>query len=178
MKKILIAYFSQKGETYVNGSIEVRQQGNTEVIAYRLAEKLDADLFHIEKVGGYPETYKGMVDIAKVEWHHDLRPEIVGKVARMNEYDTIILGYPNWCNTMPKAVCTFLESYKFKGKTIIPYCTNEGSGLGDSIEDLKNLCPNSFILPGTSIHGADVHTVTDEVERIIAFTIEGSIRRF
>lgn len=173
MKKILTAYFSQKGETYMNGDIVVVEKGNTQIVAERIAQVIGTDLFHIEKEGGYPFTYKGMVEIAKEEWHNDLRPAVIGKVDNMNQYDTIILGYPNWCNTMPKAVCTFLESYDLSNKRIVPYCTNEGSGLGSSVEDLKQLCPQCQILPGTPIHGAEAATVTEEIDRIIHLAMDG-----
>ena len=172
MEKILTAYFSLKGETYVNGHFEVRNPGNTEVVARRIAEKIDTDLFYIEKVGGYPFAYKEVVEIAKEEWHNDARPEITGKVENMDQYDTLILGYPNWCNTMPKAVCTFLETYNLEGKTIVPYCTNEGSGLGTSVEDLKKICPKAKVLTGTAIHGAVAAEVTEEIEQIIRLATE------
>ena len=173
MKKILTAYFSLKGETYVNGDIVVLKQGNTEVIAQRLAKKIETDLFHIEKVGGYPPTYKEIVEVAKVEWKDDERPAFVGSVADMEQYDTIILGYPNWCGTMPKAVWTFLEAYDMKGKTIIPYCTHEGSGLSKSVDDIKRLCPDASVLPGTAIHGAEAREVTAEIEQILKLVSEG-----
>lgn len=173
MTKILTAYFSQKGETYMNGDIVVVEKGNTQIVAERIAQKIETDLFHIEKEGGYPLTYRGMVEIAKDEWHNDLRPAVVGKVDHMEQYDTLILGYPNWCNTMPKAVCTFLESYDLSGKRIIPYCTNEGSGLGSSVEDLKQLCPQCEVLSGTPVHGAEAATVTEEIERIVRLALEG-----
>ena len=171
MKKILTAYFSQKGETYMNGDIVVVEKGNTQIVAERIAQKIETDLFHIEKIGGYPLTYSGMVEIAKKEWHDDARPEIVGKIENMDQYDTIILGYPSWCGTMPKAVWTFLESYDFTDKRIIPYCTNEGSRLGNSMKDLKQLLPHSQILSGTSIHGAEAAEVTDEIEQIIKLAL-------
>ena len=167
MKKILTAYFSQKGETYMNGDIVVVDKGNTQIVAERIAQKVQTDLFHIEKEGGYPFTYRETVEIAKEEWRNDSRPAIVGEVADMAQYDTLILGYPNWCHTMPKAVCTFLEAYDLAGKRIIPYCTNEGSGLGNSMDDLKKLCPHSTILEGTSIHGADAAYVVDEIDHIV-----------
>jgi hypothetical protein len=86
----------------------------------------------------------------------------------MDRYETIILGYPNWWGTMPMAVKTFLEGYDFGGKTIIPYCTHEGSGMGHSESELKKLCPDSTILQGTPIQGADVEFADREVNRIIS----------
>ena len=155
----------------MNGNIVVVEKGNTQIVAERIAGKIETDLFHIEKKGGYPLTYNGMVEIAKEEWHSDARPEIVGKVENMEQYDTIILGYPSWCGTMPKPVCTFLEAYDLTGKSIIPYCTNEGSGLGTSMDDLKKLLPNSRILSGTPIHGAEAADVTDELEQIVRLAL-------
>jgi flavodoxin len=72
----------------------------------------------------------------------------------MSQYDTIILGYPNWWGTMPMAVFTFLESYDFTGKTIIPFCTHEGSCMGHSVGDIKQICPGATVLDGTPIHGS------------------------
>jgi flavodoxin len=74
----------------------------------------------------------------------------------MDSYDVIYMGYPNWWGTMPMAVFTFLESYDFSGKTIIPYCTHEGSGMGRSERDIKKLCPNARVLPGLAIRGGTV----------------------
>ena len=172
MKKILTAYFSQKGETYMNGDIVVVEKGNTQIVAERIAQIIETDLFHIEKEGGYPLSYNGMVEIAKEEWRMDARPGIVGVVEHMDQYDTVILGYPNWCGTMPKPVCTFLTGYDLAGKRIIPFCTNEGSGLGKSMEDLRRLLPQCQILEGTAIHGAEAAVVTDEIERIVKLASE------
>lgn len=170
--KILIAYFSLKGETYVNGKIAVLPQGNTEVVAKRLSAMIKTDLFHIMKKGGYPDTYRGVVEVAKEEWRNDTRPELAEVAADVRQYDTIILGYPNWCNTMPKAVCTFLEASDFSGKKIVPFCTHEGSGLGNSIEDLRKICPHSILMPGTAIHGAEAGEVWDELQHIISYARE------
>ena len=171
-KKILIAFFSQSGETYVNGKIISLPVGNTETVARKIAALTGGDLFHIEKEGGYPPTYRGTVEVAKEEWHTDARPVFKGGVEGMEQYDTVVLGYPNWCNTMPKPVCTFLEAYDFSGKTVIPYCTHEGSGLGSSVDDLKRLCPSSVVLEGTAIHGAEAAGADAEAERIAALALQ------
>lgn len=167
MAKILIAFFSLGGETYVNGHIENRPVGNTEVIARKIQEKTGGDLFKIETVKKYPTDYYQVTDVAKEELHDHALPEIKGEVENMDQYDTIILGYPEWWSTMPMAVDTFLESYDLSGKTIIPYSTHEGSGMGHSEADLRKLCPNSTILRGTPIHGADVATADREVNQIV-----------
>jgi flavodoxin len=74
----------------------------------------------------------------------------------MEQYDTIFLGYPIWWDTFPMPVFTFLESYNFAGKTILPFCTHEGSGKGTSIQDIKRLCPEANVLPCLVIRGGSV----------------------
>ena len=70
-------------------------------------------------------------------------------------YDAVFVGYPNWWGTMPMCVYTFLEHFDLTGKTIAPFCTNEGSGLGGSERELKKICKGATVLPGLSIHGAE-----------------------
>lgn len=76
-------------------------------------------------------------------------------VDNLDDYDTIFVGYPNWWGTMPMAMFTFLECYNLSGKKIIPFCTNEGSGMGSSERDLKKICFDATIQHGLSIHGAE-----------------------
>ncbi|MFZ3132246.1 MAG: flavodoxin [Desulfosporosinus sp.] len=116
------------------GSLKI---GNTEVAAEMLNEITGGDLYKINTANKYPQN--------------------------MGEYDTIILGYPNWWGTMPMAVFTFLESYDFSGKTIIPFCTHEGSGLGDSEKDIAKLCPHASILKGLAIHDANVTNAKKDI---------------
>jgi len=82
----------------------------------------------------------------------------------MDRYDTIILGYPNWWGTFPMAVFTFLEEYEFAGKTIPPFCTHEGSGLGGSERDIRKLCPGAKVLPGLAIRGGGVKGANDAIK--------------
>jgi flavodoxin len=81
----------------------------------------------------------------------------------MASYDRIFLGYPNWWGTMPMPVFTFLEEYDLAGKTIVSFCTHEGSGLGRSVADVRRTCPKSTVLEGLAIRGGDVKTARDEV---------------
>jgi flavodoxin len=81
----------------------------------------------------------------------------------MPSYDVIFLGYPNWYGTMPMPVFTFLEEYNLSGKTIVPFCTHEGSGLGRSVTDIRKMCPQSTVLEGLAIRGSDVKDAQNEV---------------
>lgn len=155
-KKCLIAYYSRRGQNYLDGVIVDLSTGNTEVIAGMIQKITGADIFHIETVKPYPVDYNETVKLAKIELRNDARPELAGRVDNFQQYDIIFLGYPNWCGTMPMPVFTFLNSYDFSGKTIIPFCTHEGSGLGRSEQHISILCPKSGLLNGIAIRGSEV----------------------
>ncbi|MEA4931877.1 MAG: flavodoxin [Anaerolineaceae bacterium] len=153
--KVLIAFFSRAGENINVGFIE---KGNTHVIAVIIAELTGAEMFKIETVTPYPESYSETTDIAKREQDENARPELSTHVENMDQYDIILLGYPNWWGTMPMAVFTFLEEYDFAGKTVIPFCTHEGSGLGRSERDLASLLPEVTLMDGLAIRGSNVNS--------------------
>lgn len=148
----------------MNGRIMNLPVGNTEVIAKKIQSFMGGDLFEINTVKPYPEDYTETTDVAKEELRNNSRPELTKKVYNMDAYDVIYLGYPNWWGTFPRAVCTFLESYDFSDKTVIPFCTHEGSGIGRSERDIKKLCPNSAVLTGIAIHGGSVSGADNLVE--------------
>jgi flavodoxin len=147
MSKKLVAYFSRKGNNYVEGSIVNLPIGNTEVIAKKIQKIVESDLFQIETVKSYPEDYIETTNVAKDELKKNLRPELKKIINELDSYNIIFLGFPNWWGKMPMGIFTFLESYDFSGKNIIPFCTHEGSGMGSSESDIKNLCPKAKVLP-------------------------------
>jgi flavodoxin len=161
--KGLIAYYSRKGGNYLNGSIVNLTVGNTEVIANKIQELTGSDLFEIDTVKPYPKDYTETTKVARAELKGNARPELSKTVVNMDSYDVIYLGYPNWWRTFPMAVFTFLEEYDFTGKTILPFCTHEGSSLGSSERDIKKLCPNSTVLPGLAIRRGSVGRADQEV---------------
>ncbi len=154
--KILIAYYSRKGNNYVGGSEKNLPVGNTEIAALVIQKLVGGDTFKIEPVKDYPEGYDDTTRVARQEQRQNARPRIVGRVDDMDEYDLVLLGYPNWWGTMPMPVFAFLEAYDFSGKTILPFCTHEGSGLGHSESDIKRLCPATTIGKGLAIQGGRV----------------------
>jgi flavodoxin len=163
-KKSLIAYYSRKGSNYLNGKIVNLPIGNTEVIAIKIKDFTGGDLFEINTVKLYPIDYTETTEAAKVELHTNARPELMDRVKNMDDYEVIYLGYPNWWGTFPMAVFTFLESYDFSGKTIIPFCTHEGSGIGSSERDIRKLCPNANFLSGIAIRGSSVNEAENIIE--------------
>lgn len=161
--KGLIAYYSRAGNNYVNGDIVNLPVGNTEVAAKMIQKMTGSDIFRIETVKTYPEGYQETTEVAKEELRTNARPEITGHVDNMPDYEVIYLGYPNWWGTMPMAVFTFLEAYDFAGKTIIPFCTHEGSGMGRSENNIKKICTDAGVLIGLAIHGGSVQGAQDDI---------------
>lgn len=168
----LVAYFSRKGNNYVGGRIVDLAVGNTEVAAQTIQKRTGGDLFRIDTVKHYPEDYDETTDVARQELRSNARPELTARVDTMSDNDVIFLGFPNWWGTMPMAVYTFLETYDFSGKTIVPFCTHEGSGMGHSESDIRKLCPNSTVLKGLAIAGGSVHRAGPEIAawlRVLGF---------
>ena len=162
-EKCLIAYFSREGNNYVSGRIVNLPIGNTEVVAKMIQEMTESDVFRIDTVNSYPVDYTETTDVAQDELNDNARPELSNHVENMDSYNVIFLGYPNWWGTMPMPVFTFLEEYDFSGKTIIPFCTHEGSGLGRSEKDIAKLCPKATLLKGLAIHGSRVNAAKKDV---------------
>lgn len=161
--KGLIAYYSRAGNNIVNGDIVYLPVGNTEVAANMIQKLTVSDIFRIDTVETYPEGYLETTEVAKEELRRNVRPEISGHVDKMADYNVVYLGYPNWWGTMPMAVFTFLEAYDFSGKTIVPFCTHEGSGMGRSESDIKKLCAEGSVLKGLAIRGGSVQRAEDEI---------------
>jgi flavodoxin len=170
-RKYLIAYYSRKGQNYVSGRIVDLKVGNTEVVANMVQKITGGDMFHIESVTAYPIDYTEATEVAKNELRAKARPKLTGHVDNMGAYDVIFLGYPNWWGTMPMPVYTFLESYDFSGKNIIPFCTHEGSGMGHSEKDIAKACPKATVLEGIAIHGTNASSANSDVSSWIAASI-------
>ena len=151
-KKSLVIYFSRADENYAVGNIE---KGNTEVIAEYIQELTGADLFKVEPVKPYSKNYKACCDEALEEKRQNARPELKRYLTDISQYDTIYIGYPIWYGTFPMALASALERLDFTDKTVKPFATNEGSGLGNSVSDIKRLCQNAIVLDGLSIRGSD-----------------------
>ena len=170
--KTLVAYFSRTGEQYGVGVID---KGNTAIVADMIIEQTGADSFEIlPKVDNYPTTYKELTDVAKEEQNQNARPEIASTVASFDSYDTIYLGYPIWWGDLPMICYTFLESYDFNGKTIIPFCTHAGSGNAGTQSKIQSAAPNADVKDVLAITGADTQNDPESVKSTVTEWLNGT----
>ena len=133
---VLIAYFSWSG--------------NTEQVARIIQQETSGDLFEITPATAYTDDYNELLDIAQQEQSDDARPELAGQVENWEQYDTVFVGYPNWWSDAPMAVYTFLESYDWSGKTLVPFNTSASGGFGRSLSGLEESASGAAILEGIS----------------------------
>ena len=165
MAKTLIAFFSRADENYFGGAMRYVKVGNTEIVVGLMKELIEADTFKIEMKDPYSPVYMTCIDEAKKDKQNNARPELTNYLESIDDYDTIVLGYPNYWGTIPMAVATFLERYDFTGKTILPLCTNEGSGMGSSERDVKKYAKGADVKSGLSITGSQAADSKGAVEK-------------
>ncbi len=147
--KVLIAYFSWGG--------------NTRGAAQEIQRQTGADLFEIELVHPYSDDYSTVLDEAQHDQNIQARPEIANHVENFEQYDTILIGYPNWWASIPMPIASFLEEYDFSGKTIIPFCSHGGGRFGQSLSAISKLAPDSTLGEGLSIHYSGGSSLGDDV---------------
>lgn len=148
-KKILVAYFSHSG--------------NTRVIAEHIKEITDGDIFEIKPENVYPSAYQAVVDQAKKEINANYKPPLKNNLETIETYDVFFIGSPNWWSTIAPPVATFLTTFDFNGKMIIPFITHEGSRMGRSVSDIKKMCPTASIISESPFRGSSVRKAGNEV---------------
>ncbi len=161
--KRLIVFFSRNGENYGVGNIEI---GNAKVIAMKIKEYTNADIFEIKRDHEYPKDYKECTNEALQELNANAYPKLKSNID-ISDYNLIYLCYPNWWGTYPRVVATFLKEHDFTGKIIMPMCTHEGSKMGSSISDLKKALPKAIIKNGLAIRGIKANNCDEELKEWI-----------
>lgn len=172
---ILIAYFSvpedvETADAVAGASIVVRdneKMGNTEYVAKMIQQTIGGDLFRIETVEEYPLDHDPLVDQAAEEQDENKRPELLNHVENFEQYETVILGFPNWWADLPMPVYTFLEECDFGGKTIIPFVTHGGSGFSGTIRTISKLQPDAHVSENTL--SLSRNSVADSEEDVVSW---------
>lgn len=144
---------SQEGPEETGGTLVAyfSWSGNTRGMAELIAQETGGDLFEIATVNPYTDDYNELLDIAQQEQSEDARPELNEQVENWDSYDTVFVGYPNWWSDAPMAVYTFLESYDFTGKTLIPFNTSANGGFGRSLSGIEESAPGATVLEGLAL---------------------------
>lgn len=160
-KKALVVFFSHAGDNYAVGNIKV---GNTKIVADYISAFTGANQFEIKTSKYDGMAYKPLCDLAKKEQENGELPPFEGSVD-VSQYDVVFIGGPVWWGTYPQVMFTFFNQYDLSGKTIIPFTTHEGSGLGSCVQDVKQAYPKANVTEGFSIYGHDVRTGKERVEK-------------
>lgn len=152
----VVSYFSRAGENLVNGKLQKINEGNTKILAEKIARHIGCPLYAIEPVSPYPNDYGTVVKQAKREQAKRIYPELKKQPLVIADKEIIFLGFPNWWGTYPMPVARFLADHSLKDAVIYPFCTHEGSGFGSSIDDLREACPDTCIKKGLAVRGSRV----------------------
>lgn len=160
--KALIVFFSHAGENYAVGNITV---GNTKRVADFIKDYTGADQFEVVAEKSYDMSYRDLIKVAQEEQRKGEKPAFKGSVDNLDDYEYVFVGTPIWWGTFPQVMFTFFDKYDLNGKTIIPFTTHEGSGLGSVVNDLKKLYPNAKFEKALAIKGTDAKDSKDRVEK-------------
>lgn len=160
--KVLIVFFSHAGENYGVGNIKV---GNTKLVADEIQKVTGGDEFEIVADKNYDMPYDALTKLAKEESEKGEKPSFKGEIKNIDDYDTVFIGGPIWWGTYPRVMFTFFDKYDLNGKTIIPFTTHEGSGLGSIVEDLKTIYPKATFKEAFSIYGHETRKDLSKVDK-------------
>ena len=149
--KVLVAYYSWGG--------------NTRFAAERIQKLTGGTLFEIKPVKAYPVDYGACVEQAKRECRDEFEPELATKVDDFSKYDVIFVGTPNWWSTMAPPVRSFLSSYDFSGKTVIPFVTHGGGGMARCERDMRKVCPKAAFGKGGAFSGGSIRNAVDALSK-------------
>ena len=141
--------------------------GNTESVANEIQAQTGADIFEIVPAQPYTDDYDALLDIAQEEQANGARPAIAETVENFEQYDTVYFGFPNWWGDMPMPVYTFLENHNWSGKTIIPFCTHEGSGLSGTEKHIAMTCKGATVGKGLALRGATAQNKREQAKETV-----------
>lgn len=168
--KVLVVYFSRTKGVY-GGDL---QRGNTARVADFIQAKTNADTFEIVPKKSYPNDYQKTTEVAQSEQEQNARPAIKGKLPNVSKYKTVFIGGPIWWGEYPMVVRTFLDKEpKLNGKTLVPFTTAEGSGLGNTSEVLQKQFPKSTVLKGFTAEGNSVKNNPQRVQSRVNTWLDG-----
>ncbi len=145
-----------------------KMTGNTGAVAHMISEATGAEMFSIQTVEKYPDSYDTTINQGREEQSAGARPELSTHIENLDSYDIIFLGFPNWWGDMPMAMYSFLDEYDLSGKTIVPFVTSGGSGFSGSISEIESAEPGATVQEGLSLSDSSAMDAQNDVEEWLA----------
>lgn len=172
--KILIAYFSRWRNTNYPANVDAStgasiiinngtRRGTNEIMAGYIQAAVGGDIHLIETSEPYPTEFDDVRDQNHAEQAAGTLPALKSRIENMNQYDVVFIGYPVWATDVPQAILSFLGSYDFEGKTIVPFCTHDGYGAGSSYRSIRNAATGAEVLDGIAVEAVDVPSAEADV---------------
>lgn len=165
----LVAYFTRIGNTddgfpegvdaTTGASLQQTDEGlkgNAQMIAEWIADETGGDLFAIESENLYPADYDSTVDKASKDQNDETRPALTSHVDNMDQYEKVVIVFPNWWADLPMPVYSFFDEYDLSGKEVVVYATHEGSRFSDTVNTITDLEPDAVVTEGLSVRGGEV----------------------
>lgn len=162
-KKVLVVFFSRTKGLYGGEKPAI---GNTHSVANYITEATGADEYEVVPVKEYADDYQQTIDVAKAEQANNERPAIKNPLPDVSKYDVVFVGAPIWWGEYPMVVRTFLDQVDLNGKVVIPFTTHEGSGMGNTKEQLEKQYPNATVLDGIAIRGREATSDDSKIKVI------------
>lgn len=176
--KILVAYFSLSNNAPYGSDVEAsssasivisndKKIGTTEYMADFIVNKTGGDKYLIQVEDQYSTSFEEVRQRNHNEQDDTTYPKLVSNDLNIDDYDIIFLGYPVWATTIPMAIAAFINEYDLSGKTVIPFCSHDGYGSGNSYNEIKELASNIDLLDGIAIKSTDILTSNEQLSRWI-----------
>lgn len=154
------AIAQEKGKTLV---VYFSESGNTRNMATIISQLTGATLVEIEMENPYSDNYSTLLDEAERDLIANARPTLRTRIENMDEYSTVLMGYPNWYAILPMPIYTFLESYDFSGKKIIPFCSHGNGMLGETVANICKSCSEADVREALSVTYGGGSSLRDEI---------------
>lgn len=173
-ENILVAYFSYAENAELPDGVDASSTasiqtwnnqltGNTGVVANMIAEEMGAELFSIQTVEKYPDSYEATIDQGQEEQSNNARPELATHIENLEQYEVVFLGFPNWWGDMPMAMYSFLDEVDLSGKTVIPFVTSGGSGFSRTVSTMEGLEAEASFQEGISISDSSAMDAQNQI---------------
>ncbi len=170
---------SKRGSALI---VYLSRTSNTKALAEMIQQRVDGTLVALELTKPYPENYRATVEQVARENETGFLPPLKTTIPDIQQYDTVFVGFPTWGMQLPPPMKSFLRQYDLTGKTVIPFNSNGGYGIGSTFQTVKELCPNSNVLEGFRTRGGSERdgqflVIKDEKAKETATEIDSWLRK-